>query len=421
VGKRTVLILADRVPGSKRKLFFLHVRKTGGAALTGAISQRFSRRECQLLYYPPEPSVYDLDGFRYVSGHVPLSFLDRFRDRPFVFTLLRDPVERALSAYSFLRTRPPGFERQMMLFGRGPQAYERARVCLQLARRHSIGDFIERAPEIAIEYFGNQQARALGDADPEGGDERLEDGLAGLQRCDFVGLAERLDESASLLVRRLGWREVTPLPRTNVTTVRLRRDQVSQRELDALLELTSIDRELYRHGVERYERQLTDWGALGNPRDPTAEVADAPPVSDLHFDEAIQGGGWVGRELTGNEPAVCWIGHTNTAWADLASDRAASAVVVEIAHVLDQAILGSLRISVNGRRMPHHLEQANGVVVAIAPLPWLRRRLRGRTTRVTLHVDRSTRACDVDPASSDDRELSIAVRRIALVRPDLHR
>jgi hypothetical protein len=400
----------------KRRLFFLHVQKTGGAALTGAISNRFAERECLLLYYSPEPDVSNADSFRYISGHVPISFVDTLRDPPFLFTFLRDPVERALSAYSYYRTRPPEFAKQLLLFGRGPEAYERAAECLRLARSYSIEDLIERAPEIAVEYFGNRQARALGNATPEGGDERLDGALAGLERCDFVGLTERLDESASWLVDRLGWQEITPLPRINVTGLRLRRDQVSPQGIDALCELTAVDRELYRLGVERYERQLAEWGEGGGGRDPDAEIGDASPVSDLRFDQPIRGAGWVGREPSADSSSFCWMGHTNTAWVELAPVRGASSLDVEIAHVLDRSILDGLRISVNGMTVPHTLAETDGAIVATAPLK--RRRLPGRrrTARVTLEVDRTVRPCDIDPASRDDRQLSIAVRRIALRR-----
>lgn len=400
----------------KRQLFFLHVPKTGGATLTGALSNRFAARDCLLLYYPPQPDVGSLDSLRYVSGHLPVSFVDRFRMPPFLFTFLRDPVERALSAYSFYRTRPPDYINQILLLDGAPEDYQRYAECLRLAREHSIEDFIERAPELAVEFFGSRQARLLGDFRPEGGEERLEEALAGLERCDFVGLTERLDESVATLARRLGWREITPLPRINVTTVRLRRDQASRRVIEALLELSSVDRDLYRHGVERYERQLAEWADPSGQRDDGVAIEDAAAVRDLHFDQAIRGGGWVGREAMVDEPAFCWMGHAKTAWVELAGDRRADSVVVEIAHVLDQAILETLEISVDGTTVPHVLAEADGAVVATAPL---KRRLlsrRKQRTLVTLNVDRTARPCDVDPASNDDRQLSIAVRRVALAR-----
>jgi hypothetical protein len=398
----------------KRQLFFLHTQKTGGAALTGSIANRLAAADCLLLYYSPEPDVGELDAYRYVSGHVPLSFADRFAEPPFTFTFLRDPVERALSAYSFYRTRPPEFADQLLLFGRGREAYERARECLRLCREGSIEDLIRGAPSIAAEYFGNRQARVLGDAAPEGGEELLGDALRGLERCDFIGLSERLDESALWLTRRLGWQPLTPLPQINVTSQRIRRDQVSSGGLEALHRLTSVDRELYGRAVVWFGEQLARWAGEEAERDPAADIPDAEAVGDLRFDRGIRGGGWVGREWDPDGTWFCWLGGSRSAWVELASDGRANAIVVEIAHTVDGSILEGLQLSVNGRRLEHRLESADHRIVLTGPLP--RRRL-GRTgaAKVTLDVDRTVQPRDVNPDSHDDRELAIAVRRIALV------
>ncbi len=103
------------------------------------------------------------------------------------------------------------------------------------------------------------------------------------------------------------------------------------------------------------------------------------------------------------------------AWVELAPDRGADSLAVEIAHVLDQAILDGLRISVDGSRLPHALMESDGAVVASpAEAPAAARP--GKATRVTVEVDRTVRPCDINPASHDDRQLSIAVRRIAFGR-----
>ncbi len=398
----------------KRRLFFLHVQKTGGAAVTGSIANRFAAPDCLLLYYSPEPDVSDLNAYNYVSGHVSLSFADRFRKRPFIFTLLRDPVERALSAYSFYRTRPPEFADQLLLFGRPPEAYERARECLRLSRECSIEELIGRAPGIAAEYLGNRQARVLGNAPPGGGEERLEDAVAGLERCDFIGLSERLDESTSWLARRLGWRPLAPLPRINVTSGRLRRDEVSSTGLDALRRLTAVDRELYEHAVARYERQLAEWSGV-EERDPQVDIPDAAAVSDLRFDGPILGGGWVGRERDPDGTWFCWLDGLRSAWVELEAQRGANLLVVEIAHAVERTILDGLQISVDGRRLEHRLEAVERRIVVTAPL---RRRRLARAGRLLVEIDveRTMQPRQVNPESYDDRELSIAVGRVALLR-----
>lgn len=386
--------------------------KAAGSAFAGVLGNRFAAAECLSIYDDDDPDDAALNAARFVFGHVSISMADRFERPPFAITVLRDPIERALSTYSYFRALNP--EEEQFAAQRDGEL-ERRKQVVPLCKQHAIDEFIRVAPDLAERYLGNLQARMLSGTRFDGTDESLEDALGGLHRCDFVGLADRLDESARWLARRLRWVELTPLPRTNVSGARLRRDQISPRAMDALLELTSVDRDLYARAVRLYESRQTEWKSDGNARDPTAEIGDARAVSDLRFGEPIRGSGWLGREQTEGQPHFCWIGDTATARVDLADDPAAHSVVIEIAHVLDSAILQTLRISVNDGIVPHRLTASEGGVVASAPLG---RRLRRRNAGVSvkLAVDHTTRPCDVNPGTSDNRELGIGVQRVALVR-----
>ncbi|MDX6607851.1 MAG: hypothetical protein QOD14_2391 [Solirubrobacterales bacterium] len=397
----------DRVPQApaKRTLLFLHVPKAGGTALGGALGNRFAADECLETYYADDPSDEELNAARYMTGHISMSVLDRFEQPPFSITVLRDPIERALSIYSFFRELDEPSTPRLGL--------ERNDAALRLAKQNSLEEFIEVAPEIAEHYLGNWQARMLGGKGLVRTDERLEDALAGLRRCDFVGLAERQNESIDWLTRRLGWAELTPLPLANVTRTKMRREQISPAAMEALLDLTSVDRDLYAEAVRLYERRVAEWEAAADVQDGTAEIEDARLVSDLRFEEPIRGSGWLGRERVGDQPHFCWIGHTASARVELADDSAARSVAVEIRHVIDPAVLGTLRITVDGEVVPHRLAESGDAVVASAPLA-RRRDQRDTAVRVELAVDHATRPCDVDRSSNDSRDLAIAVRRIAL-------
>jgi hypothetical protein len=204
------------------------------------------------------------------------------------------------------------------------------------------------------------------------------------------------------------------LPRTNVNAERVRREQLSAQALATLQEFTAIDSEFYRHAVADYERLSAGWSSSRDPRDEAVDIPDASAVEDLSFDQAIPGAGWVARERVADQPSFAWIGDPRTASVELVSNGAADSVRIEIAHALDQSILEGLRISVDGSLVPHELGAAGGVVVAKAPLRRRWRRRRPRVSRVTLEVERTVRPSDLNPASADDRELSIAVQRIAL-------
>jgi hypothetical protein len=96
----------------------------------------------------------------------------------------------------------------------------------------------------------------------------------------------------------------------------------------------------------------------------------------------------------------------------MAAEARQRSLVVEILHAVDDEVLTGLRLSVDGRTVQHALAEADGAVVATAPLP--RRRLLRRTRLVSIEVERSRHPREVNPESTDNCELAIAVRRIAL-------
>jgi len=410
---REVRLVVMTAP-AKRSLLYVHVRKTGGTSLGRVLSNRFAEHDCLRMAHGPTHAGRALDGFRYVSGHVDFSFLARFRHPPFVVTCLREPIERALSVYSYYRSFPLEHY-PLLLADLGQDAYRRRVLAMQLAREHSIDEIIARAPEVAREHLGNVQTRVLSGLPPESSDERLDRALAALDRCDFVGLTERLDQAAQWLICRLGWRELGPLPRENVSRARLRRDDLRPKTLDALRELTALDTELYRHATDRYERTTAEWARAADPTDPSADIADAPITSDVPFEEAISGGGWLGRERVGEEPWFSWIGATRCAWIDLRVAEGSELLVVEIAHVIEASVLEGLRLSVNGRRVSHEVRHIDGYFSVSSLVPSHVLAIGGSIARVEIAVERMARPCDLDPASPDQRELSVAVRRVALL------
>jgi hypothetical protein len=286
---------------------------------------------------------------------------------------------------------------------------------MQLARSHSIDEMIERAPELAREHFGNVQTRVLSGCPPDSSDDRLDLAVAALERCDLVGLTERLDESARWLTRRLGWRELGALPHVNVSAARLRQDDLGSGALDALRELTAIDAELYRHAVDRFSRTTAEWGGVADPADPSAGIADASLDSDVSFDGAIAGGGWLGRECVGAGPWFGWIGADRRGWVDLRITEGADTVVVEIAHAMDASVLRSLSLSVNGRRLSRDVRRADGHIAVSSHVPPEVLASGRGIARVEVSVERTLRPSDVNPGSADQRELSVAVQRVALI------
>ncbi len=143
-------------------------------------------------------------------------------------TILRDPVERVISHYYWLRARSSRF-------------------------RKTLEDAL-----IGGSIPDNLQTRVLGAQMPPFGettDELLEEALRSLKRLTVVGLTERFDESIVLATRSLGWRRM--LYRSdNVTPDRKAQDEISSRAIDLIKRYNALDIELYRSASKRFEREV---------------------------------------------------------------------------------------------------------------------------------------------------------------------
>ena len=103
-------------PTTDRCLFFIHIPKTGGTTLRDLIEQRFEPHAlCPDDYiirrsggnYPEVPWYLGIpdDQFgtiRLLRGHLHFMAHRRFRERPFITTIFRDPIERTISELRYL-------------------------------------------------------------------------------------------------------------------------------------------------------------------------------------------------------------------------------------------------------------------------------------------------------------------------------
>ncbi len=186
---------------------FLHIPKSAGTTIRTIISREYGSRS--VVYYEPEtehfeyrdaPQAYlrgrlDEGGIRLITGHLRYGIHEFLHAPCRYFTLLRDPVERALSEYFYAYAYPQHRYQAKILSG-----------------EMSFADFLD-ADTI---FVGSTITHFLSGESP-GLHTSAEVSLTNLRRSiTAVGTSERFDESMLLIAKDFGWAPPLYLPR-NVT------------------------------------------------------------------------------------------------------------------------------------------------------------------------------------------------------------
>jgi len=217
-----------RTPGPL--VVFIHIPKTSGTTLCHFIRRHYRKTEC-LSWYRREEFASGLAGLapkirhktKFVFGHFNYG-IDRLIDRQVqYFTVLRHPVDRAISFYEFSRAR-------QSTGGDTPEV-------VRYAREHTIIDFVERFKGVS-----NGQTRIL-----SGCGNNLEQAMENLHNC-FFGIQDYTDQFAAQIAQRLGFPSKAP---GKINTTRYQSEYTSGLR-EQLEEMCANDMKLYQYARALY-------------------------------------------------------------------------------------------------------------------------------------------------------------------------
>ncbi|HEY5048795.1 MAG TPA: sulfotransferase family 2 domain-containing protein [Rhizomicrobium sp.] len=239
-----------------RPIVFIHVPKTAGNSTINYVQACVGTRRPRGYYMVHDNETrlgreVDIRRARkaeFVFGHMSWQTFDEIRNgrNVFAFTFLRDPLDRLLSNYSFLKVikRPAHAEKHFP--GIAGMSLAEYAACTHPRFRYGLDNFMVRQFAGRLEEYPDEAYPAS---------QMLDHAKAHLSSLDFVGFTDRYDEDFSRLVDRARLPRAGITPRYNVTrqaNITKESPEVSDAIRDLLLARVRLDLELWEFARQRF-------------------------------------------------------------------------------------------------------------------------------------------------------------------------
>jgi hypothetical protein len=231
-----------------RNLLFLHIPKAAGTTLHSILEAHYAPSSFRTISDPDQMAkefaqlpIEQREPIRLLKGHMAFGLHESLVGSSTYITLLRDPVDRIISHYYYVK--------------RVPSHYLHQRV---MERSMSLREY---ASSKLTDELDNGQVRLLAGVDS--------DRSVPIGACDtallnvakqniethfsLVGLSERFDESLALMAILLGWDWTPSYTNLNVSTNRPEKGRIDASTRKRIEQANPLDCEIYAWAKQRFE------------------------------------------------------------------------------------------------------------------------------------------------------------------------
>lgn len=229
-----------------RQICFLHIGKTAGTSLQHALFEAMG--DAPIFHDSPtnydRASAVEIALNDLVIGHYAYQHVTKFRPDRFLLTFLRDPIDRVISNYYFLR--------------KGSPIADFSGDAIKAAAEMSLSEFIRCEDPGVRMVTENFQAKALAyDFRPQYQDRIVDlqvEAERNLATFDFVGVVDHYEASVAALSRALGLKLAAK--KLNVNEARPANRQIADEDRALLDQLNAVDHALYTRARKQFERDM---------------------------------------------------------------------------------------------------------------------------------------------------------------------
>jgi hypothetical protein len=432
-------------------LCFVRIPKTGSTTLVCFLDAQFHLEEiCPVLVADlPVASSESLAQYRLFRDHFDYDIYQYLPRKPVYITMLRHPIDRAISYYEFCKrcSNTGAFDQYLREaaskglkeFITHPDSTIRIRNCNLQTRQLAAGLGSRHAdpfnPSHLEEQYSDETLLSLAKEH--------------LESFQFVGITEEFQRSLFLLSYTFGWYPVTDYQSLRVASAKSKKADLDQDTVEAILAVNPLDIELYQSAqmlfANRYAQMITElsakYGSIAGSAELAASNSDPPLVSllkhyeeryaehkppaitelDFDFLQPISGSGWHRRNgaysgLIVTSTPFRWTGPGIQSTLDFPLATHEDLIIrIRITNAAAPDILDSLRLSVNDHPVTLSACLRRGTLaVFVGTIAQAVLKSERPLTRLTFHVNRTLSLQAVDPSSPDSRVVGLAVQRIQI-------
>jgi hypothetical protein len=217
-------------------LLFMHIPKTAGQSLRNVIKKQYDLEETYRCPFMEEKVMALTEEYRnslkFIYGHFLFGAHEYF-PKPFTYiTMLRDPVDRFISAYYHILLVPTN------------RWHEKVKG-MSLEEFIDSDDFnLQAEPNVQTRFFCGKEPLSL---------ETAKKNMA--EHFSVVGITELFAESLFLMKSQFGWGEIK-YKTINKGKNRPNNGKVSQHVLDKIAAKNHLDVELYNYARKQFEDKI---------------------------------------------------------------------------------------------------------------------------------------------------------------------
>lgn len=240
----------------QRGLIFLHISKTAGMTMYEIISRQFpkaaiywvnghrNREDVQQFMDMPEEQRRH---YRCMIGHTSYGIHEYFLQPVDYLTILRNPVDRIISHYYYVRRSPDNKLHRWVTENN-----------ISLDEYASSGQASELNNGQTRMLCGIRSMDTVLGHEPVT-DAALDAAKRNLEGITCIGLQERFDESLLMFQKTLGWKNIYYVKK-NVTRSRSSANAIPAETLQAIQEQNRLDMALYEFGRKLFEERYHQYG-----------------------------------------------------------------------------------------------------------------------------------------------------------------